>query len=123
MMMIVRHSFCFRVLFVIGCERRSRDFPSQSTEAEHFVNSPVISLNSHVKEIVMGSTADKIKGAANEAIGKAKQGLGEATGSDQLKGEGAIQEAKGHGQKAVGNAKDAAKEAVNKAAELANRKL
>lgn len=71
----------------------------------------------------MGSTADKIKGAANEAIGKAKQGLGEATGSDQLKGEGAIQEAKGHGQKAVGNAKDAAKEAVNKAAELANRKL
>lgn len=71
----------------------------------------------------MGSTTDKIKGAANEAIGKAKQGLGEATGSDKLKGEGAIQEAKGHGQKAVGHAKDAAKEAINKAAELANRKL
>lgn len=71
----------------------------------------------------MGSTTDKIKGNANEAIGKAKQGLGEATGSDKLKGEGVIQEAKGHGQKAVGDAKDAAKEAVNKAAELANRKL
>ena len=71
----------------------------------------------------MGSTTDKIKGAANEAIGKAKKGLGEATGSDKLKGEGAIQEAKGHGQKAVGHAKDAAKEAINKAAELANRKL
>ena len=52
----------------------------------------------------MGSTTDKIKGAANEAVGKAKQGLGEATGSDKLKGEGAIQEAKGHGQKAVGHA-------------------
>lgn len=77
----------------------------------------------HTEEIVMGSTIDKIKGMANEAIGKAKQGLGEATGSDQMKGEGAIQEAKGHGQKAVGHAKDAAKEAINKAAELANRKL
>lgn len=29
----------------------------------------------------MGSTTDKIKGTANEAIGKAKQGIGEATGS------------------------------------------
>jgi uncharacterized protein YjbJ (UPF0337 family) len=71
----------------------------------------------------MGSMTDKIKGTANEALGKAKKGLGEATGSDELKGEGTIQEAKGHGQKAVGHAKDAAKEAINKAAELANRKL
>jgi uncharacterized protein YjbJ (UPF0337 family) len=80
-------------------------------------------LHMHIEEIVMGRITDKIKGAANEAIGKAKQRLGEATGSDQMKGEGAIQEAKGHGQKAVGHAKDAAKEAINKAAELANRKL
>ena len=43
----------------------------------------------------MGSTADKIKGTANEAIGKAKQGIGEATGSDRLQGEGVIQEVKG----------------------------
>ena len=28
----------------------------------------------------MGATADKVKGATNEAIGKAKQGIGEATG-------------------------------------------
>ena len=28
----------------------------------------------------MGSTADKVKGATNEAIGKAKQGVGEAVG-------------------------------------------
>jgi uncharacterized protein YjbJ (UPF0337 family) len=40
----------------------------------------------------MGATADKIKGTANEAIGKAKQGIGEATGSDRLEGEGVIQE-------------------------------
>jgi uncharacterized protein YjbJ (UPF0337 family) len=71
----------------------------------------------------MGSTADKIKGNANEAIGKAKQGIGEATGSDRLEGEGAIQEVKGKGQKAVGDAKDATKDAINKAAAAANRKL
>jgi uncharacterized protein YjbJ (UPF0337 family) len=71
----------------------------------------------------MGATADKIKGNANEAIGKAKQGIGEAVGSDRLQGEGAIQEAKGHGQKAVGDAKQATKDAVNAAAGLANKKL
>ena len=71
----------------------------------------------------MGSTADKVKGAANEAIGKAKQGIGEATGSEQLQGEGVIQEVKGKGQKAMGDAKEATKEAVDKAAAAANRNL
>lgn len=71
----------------------------------------------------MGSTTDKIKGATNEAIGKAKQGIGDAVGSDKLKGEGVIQEAKGHGQQALGDAKEAAKDAANKAADFANRKL
>lgn len=50
----------------------------------------------------MGSTTDKVKGNANEAIGKAKQGIGEATGSDRMKGEGAVQEVKGKGQQAHG---------------------
>ena len=58
----------------------------------------------------MGSTADKVKGAANEAMGKAKQGVGEATGSDRLQGEGAAQEVKGKGQQALGDAKDAVKD-------------
>ena len=71
----------------------------------------------------MGSTTDKIKGATNEAIGKAKQGVGEAVGSDKLKDEGVIQEAKGHGQQTLGDAKQAAKDAANKAAEFANKKL
>jgi uncharacterized protein YjbJ (UPF0337 family) len=71
----------------------------------------------------MGSAADKIKGTANEAIGKAKQGVGEAIGSDRLQGEGVIQEVKGHGQKAVGDAKQATKDAVNKAAATANKNL
>jgi len=71
----------------------------------------------------MGSTTDKIKGTANEAIGKAKQGIGEATGNERLEGEGVIQEVKGKGQKTVGDAKDAAKDAINRAAAAANKKL
>jgi uncharacterized protein YjbJ (UPF0337 family) len=71
----------------------------------------------------MGSTADKVKGATNEAIGKAKQGIGEATGSDRLQGEGVVQEVKGKAQKAMGDAKEAAKETLDKAANAANKKL
>jgi uncharacterized protein YjbJ (UPF0337 family) len=71
----------------------------------------------------MGATTDKIKGATNEAIGKAKQGIGEATGSDRLQGEGTVQEVKGKGQKALGDAKQATKDAVNDAAAAANKNL
>ena len=71
----------------------------------------------------MGATADKIKGATNEAVGKAKQGIGEATGSDRLQGEGVVQEVKGKAQKAMGDAKEAAKEALDKAANAANKNL
>jgi uncharacterized protein YjbJ (UPF0337 family) len=71
----------------------------------------------------MGATADKVKGATNEAIGKAKQGVGEAAGSDRLQGEGVVQEVKGKGQKAVGDAKQATKDAVNNAAAAANKNL
>ena len=75
------------------------------------------------KESPMGSTADKVKGTTNEAVGKAKQGVGEAVGSDRLQGEGAVQEVKGKGQKAVGDAKEAAKDAANRAAAAANKNL
>ena len=71
----------------------------------------------------MGSTADKIKGATNEAMGKARQGVGEAVGSDRLQGEGAVQEIKGTRRKAVGDAKEASRDAVNKAAAAANKNL
>jgi uncharacterized protein YjbJ (UPF0337 family) len=75
------------------------------------------------EESKMGSTADKIKGAANEAMGKAKQGVGEATGSDRLQGEGAVQEVKGKGQQALGDAKDAVKDTANRVAGAANKNL
>jgi uncharacterized protein YjbJ (UPF0337 family) len=70
----------------------------------------------------MSSTSDKVKGTANEAMGKAKQKIGEATGSERLEGEGAIQEVKGKGQKALGDAKDIAKDAMDRAAAKANDK-
>ncbi len=71
----------------------------------------------------MGATTDKIKGATNEAIGKAKQGIGEAVGSDRMQGEGAVQEVKGKGQKAMGDAKQATKDAANNAASSVNKNL
>lgn len=80
-------------------------------------------LQAHMKEKIMGSTTDKIKGTSNEAIGKAKQGIGEATGSEKLQGEGAIQEVKGKGQKALGDAKEATKDAADKAAAAINKNL
>ena len=61
----------------------------------------------------MSSNTDKMKGSANEAIGKAKQGVGNAVGSNKMKGEGALQEAKGDVQQAVGKTKDAIKKAVD----------
>ena len=42
----------------------------------------------------MSSTEDKMKGNLNEAAGKAKQGLGEATDNERMKGEGQRQEVK-----------------------------
>ncbi|PDT76469.1 CsbD family protein [Bradyrhizobium sp. C9] len=63
----------------------------------------------------MGSATDKIKGTANEAIGKVKRRLGKATGSLAMQGRGAIQEVKGKGQKALGGAKTMVRHAVKRA--------
>ena len=63
----------------------------------------------------MGSTTDKIKGAANEAAGTVKQGVGDAVGNPNLQVEGAGQKLKGQAQGAVGDAKDAVKKVVDKA--------
>ena len=63
----------------------------------------------------MGSTADKAKGLANEAIGTIKQGVGKATDNPKLQAEGKIQEKKGEAQQAVGKVKDAVKNTVDKA--------
>lgn len=62
----------------------------------------------------MGSTADKIKGAANEAMGNVKQGVGRATGSKKTEAEGAAQEVKGEAQQLKGKAKSAVKNATDR---------
>lgn len=62
----------------------------------------------------MGSTSDKIKGTANDAIGNVKQAVGKATDNKKLQAEGIAQERKGEAQKAVGNAKDTVKDAIDK---------
>jgi uncharacterized protein YjbJ (UPF0337 family) len=71
----------------------------------------------------MGSTADKIKGYANEATGKAKQSAGKAIGNDRLRASGVAQEIKGDAQKAVGKAKGAIKDAADKVGNKAHKKL
>ena len=63
----------------------------------------------------MSSTTDKIKGAANDAMGKVKETAGRALGNDQMQAEGLGQQAKGKAQKGVGEAKDAVKDFVDKA--------
>jgi len=71
----------------------------------------------------MSSTTDKAAGLANQAIGKVKQGVGKAIGSDRLAGDGAEQEAKGDVEKAVGDAKGAVKKGANQVADKINRNL
>ena len=60
----------------------------------------------------MGSKIDKMSGAVNKAVGKTKQGLGDATDNDDLAAEGAVQEGKGHIQTGIGKAKGAIKGAL-----------
>jgi uncharacterized protein YjbJ (UPF0337 family) len=59
---------------------------------------------------------DKVKGAINDAAGRAKRQAGEWTGDTEAQVEGSVQQAKGKVQKAWGNIKDAARDA-NKEAE------
>ena len=65
-------------------------------------------------ETTVGSTADKIKGVSNEAVGNVKQAAGKATDNPRLHAEGVAQERKGEVQQAVGKAKDAVKKTVDK---------
>lgn len=61
----------------------------------------------------MGSTADKAKGLANEAMGNIKQGVGKALDNDKMHAEGVVQERKGEAQQLAGKTKEAIKRAGN----------
>ncbi|MDB5683232.1 MAG: CsbD family protein [Sphingomonas bacterium] len=55
----------------------------------------------------MGELTDKTKGYANEAAGKVKRAVGDATNDPEIRAEGNAQEAKGDLQKAKGAVKGA----------------
>ena len=74
-------------------------------------------------EDAMGSKTDQIKGLANQAAGKLKQGVGKMTGSKETQAKGAAQEVKGKAQQTMGRAKSAVKDTVNKVADKADKKL
>jgi uncharacterized protein YjbJ (UPF0337 family) len=71
----------------------------------------------------MGSKTDQIKGYANKATGKVRQGIGKAIGNDRMRAKGAAQEVKGEAQKAMGKVKGAVKGAADKVADKAHKKL
>jgi uncharacterized protein YjbJ (UPF0337 family) len=122
-MMIVGTGHDDALLRKAGCDRsKNRDHKPDRRGTFDLPGNCPVEASPHRRDI-MGSTADKVKGAANEAIGKAKQGVGEAVGSDRLQGEGVIQEVKGKGQKVVGDAKEATKDAIDRAAAAANKNL
>jgi uncharacterized protein YjbJ (UPF0337 family) len=58
---------------------------------------------------------DRVKGAINDAAGRAKRQVGEWTGDTKAQVDGAAQQIKGKTQKAVGAVKDAARDAKSDA--------
>lgn len=57
------------------------------------------------------SGEDKMKNAAEEAIGKAKEALGDLTDDERLKAEGKTEQVKANLKQAGENVKDAVKDA------------
>jgi uncharacterized protein YjbJ (UPF0337 family) len=56
---------------------------------------------------------EHVKGAADQAVGKAKEAAGHVTGNKKLETEGKVDQVKGAAQTAAGDAKDAGKEAID----------
>jgi uncharacterized protein YjbJ (UPF0337 family) len=57
---------------------------------------------------------DRIEGAAKQAKGALKEGVGKVTGDAKTQAEGKADKTEGKIQNAVGSAKDAAREALKK---------
>jgi uncharacterized protein YjbJ (UPF0337 family) len=55
---------------------------------------------------------DEMKGAAKDAKGAMKEGVGKATGNRRMEAEGAAERTAGKIQKGVGSLKDAARNAL-----------
>jgi uncharacterized protein YjbJ (UPF0337 family) len=63
---------------------------------------------------VMGSTTDKIKGAVDTAVGKAKEKAGYAIGSEKLQAKGLAQAVKGKVETGIGKAKSGLKKGIDR---------
>jgi uncharacterized protein YjbJ (UPF0337 family) len=57
---------------------------------------------------------DRVQGGLDKAKGAVKEGVGNLTGDEKMKGEGAADKAKGKAESAVGGAKDAVRDATDK---------
>ena len=57
---------------------------------------------------------DRVEGAAHQAKGAVKEGVGKVTGDTRTEAEGKAEKTAGKVQNAVGGAKDTARDAVNK---------
>src|SRR6476469_191838 len=58
------------------------------------------------RHTMTSGTGDKLKGKAQEAVGKGKETVGNATGDERLQGEGLVDQAKGKVSQAAGTVKD-----------------
>ena len=59
------------------------------------------------------SEADKVSNKVEELKGRVKEGVGDATGNEQLQGEGKVDQAKGNLKQAGEKVKDAVKGVTN----------
>ena len=57
---------------------------------------------------------NRVTGALDKIKGAVKEGIGNLTGDEKLKAEGAADKAKGHAETAVGGAKDTVRDVVGK---------
>ncbi len=57
---------------------------------------------------------DRVSGAADQAKGAIKKGIGNLTGDEKMKAEGEADKLKGKGENAVGGAKDTVRDAADK---------
>ena len=57
---------------------------------------------------------NRIEGAWDKAKGAVKEGIGNLTGNEKLKGEGMADKAKGTAESAIGGAKDTARDVASK---------
>ncbi len=62
----------------------------------------------------MSEFGNRAKGAFDEAVGKAKRGLGDATDNERLRAEGDAQEAKGDAETAIGKGQGAIKGGIDR---------